>query len=280
MSKNEIKKSEELDCLEKFKNTPIGHDWYSSNSIVKISPCEAPDFLFQTRNNSIIGLELADIIATNENTKFSQTLKRIGDQVCHHVKQTYHIDISISIEKFNKDMWCRKDYRLSTYKMGFSELPSSKGLKELKHKILELLDNRIDDLKKWPNLIKGSIEIEGNYFNISVNLPYEQYVVSGCSVNNALRVIEDPIDVVQKVISYKNKKLDDYLKKCSECSLLLYVPYFKKGSVCSFTKKLLNHKFDSKFKKVFLYDEEHNATYLLKKKRLHFKMTDMPCINF
>ena len=116
MSKNEIKKSEELDCLEKFKNTPIGHDWYSSNSIVKISPCEAPDFLFQTRNNSIIGLELADIIATNGNTKFSQTLKRIGDQVCHHVKQTYHIDISISIEKFNKDK--RKLFDLTQIKGG------------------------------------------------------------------------------------------------------------------------------------------------------------------
>ena len=139
MSKNEIKKSEELDCLEKFKSTSVGSDWYSRNAIVKTTPCEPPDFLFQTRNNKTIGLELADIIAANENTKFSQTLKRIGDQVCHYVKQKYNIDISMTIDKFNKDMWCRKDYRLSAYKMGFSELPSSKGLKELKHKILELL---------------------------------------------------------------------------------------------------------------------------------------------
>ena len=278
MSKNETKKAEELDCLEKFKHTSIGSDWYSRNAIVRTTPCEPPDFLFQTRYKGIIGLEIADIIAANENTRFSQALKRIGDQVCHYVKQTYNIDISMSIDKFNKNMFCRKDYRLSAYKMGFSDLPSSKGLKELKRKISELLDNHIDDLRKWPFLIKGSMEIEGDYFTISANITCEPYITHGCSVNNALRIIEDPIDVVQQVISDKNEKFDTYLKKCNRCSLLLYVSYFKKGSVCSFSKKLLNHKFNSKFKEIFLYDEEHNITYLLKRKKTSFFRWLLDCL--
>ncbi len=280
MTKNEIKKVEELDCLEKFKSTPLGYEWYCRNAIVKTIPCEPPDFLFQTKCKGIIGLEIADIIAANENTKFSQTLKRVGDQVCYYVQQKYNIDISMTIDKFNKDMFCRKDHRLSAYKMGFSELPSPKRLRELKCKMLELFDQHIEELKKWPNLIKGSIEIEEDYFNISADLPCKPYIISGCSVNNALRVIEDPINVVQKVILDKNEKLDAYLKKCKECSLLLYVPYFKKGSVCSFSKKFLNHKFESRFKEVFLYDEEHGMCYLLKKKEISFYRWFLDCLKF
>ena len=135
MSKNEKKKEEELTCFEKFKNTALGSDWYSKNSIVKITNSEHPDFLFHTQDGKIIGLELAEIIAENENTKFTQTLMRIGNYICRYVKQKYNIDISMTIDKFNKDMWCRKDFRLASYKMGFSELPSSKGVKELKKKI-------------------------------------------------------------------------------------------------------------------------------------------------
>ena len=264
MSKNEKKKEEELTCFEKFKNTALGSDWYSKNSIVKITNSEHPDFLFHTQDGKIIGLELAEIIAENENTKFTQTLMRIGNYICRYVKQKYNIDISMTIDKFNKDMWCRKDFRLASYKMGFSELPSSKGVKELKKKIEEFFDTHIDELRKWPPLIKTWIEIEGDYFKISADPSYEPYVKSGCHINNALRIIEDPIKLIQDLISDKNKKLGSYLKQCDQCSLLLFATYFKKGSICSFTQKLLNHKFESKFKEVFLYDEKHNMVHLLK----------------
>lgn len=264
MSKNEKKKEEELVCLKKFENTPVGSNWYGQNGIIKITNSEHPDFLFHTQNGKIIGLELADIIAENENTRFTQALMRIGDHLYEYAKEKYKMDLSITIDKFNKDMWGRKDFRAISYKIGFSDLPSSKGVKELQKKMEEFFDAHIDELKKWPPLIKTWIKIEGDYFKISADPSYEPYVKSGCHVNNALRIVEDPIDVVQGIISDKNKKMSSYLNQCEKCSLLLFASYFKKGSVCSFTKKLLNHKFESKFKEVFLYDEEHNVTYLLK----------------
>ena len=264
MTKDEKKKEEELACLKKFENTPIGSNWCSQNSIIGISNSEHPDFLLQTKNGEIIGLELANIIAENENTRFTQALTRIGEHLYEYAKEKHKMDVSITIDKFNKDMWRRNDFRAISYKMGFSDLPSRNGMKELQKKMEEFFDAHIDDLKKWPPLIQTWIEIEGDYFKISADPSYEPYVKSGCHVNNALRIIEDPIDVVQGVISGKNKKLSSYLKQCEKCSLLLFATYFKKGSVCSFTKKFLNHKFESKFKEVFLYDEEHNVAHLLK----------------
>ena len=263
MSKDEKKKAEELACFEKFKNTTIGSDWCSKNAIVKIISSEHPDFLFHTQNGKIIGIELANITPENENKKFTQTLMRTGNYICEYVRQKHSIDISMIIDKFDKDMWCRKDFSDTFRKIGFSELPSSKGVKELKKKIKEFFDTHIDELKKWPPLIRTWIEIEGNYFKISATTN-NPLIGPSCHVNNALRIIEDPIGLVQKVISDKNEKLNSYFKQCQECSLLLFVPYFKLGSVCSLTPKLLDHKFEAKFKEVFLYDEKHNIAHLLK----------------
>ena len=52
-------------------------------------------------------------------------------------------------------MWCRKDFRSIFYKMGFSDLPSPKGIKELQKKMEAFFDAHIDELKKWPPLING-----------------------------------------------------------------------------------------------------------------------------
>lgn len=265
-SKNDKKKEEELACLKKFIMTPIGADWYNHNAVVDIRDSEHPDFLAQTKNGKIIGLEVANIIAENENTRFTQVLMRIGEHIYEYVKKKYNIDVSIIIDKFNKDMWCRKDFRLISYKMGFSDLPSPKGIKELQKKMEAFFDAHIDELKKWPPLIQAWIEIEGDYFKISADPSCEPFAKSGCHVNNALRGITDPVDVIQKTISNKNKKLELYLKQSEKCFLLLFASYFRNGSVCSFTPKILKHKFESNFTEIFLFDEQHNEAYRLRTK--------------
>ena len=99
MTKDEKKKEEELACLKKFENTPIGSNWCSQNSIIGISNSEHPDFLLQTKNGEIIGLELANIIAENENTRFTQALTRIGEHLYEYAKEKHKMDVSITIDK-------------------------------------------------------------------------------------------------------------------------------------------------------------------------------------
>ena len=70
--------------------------------------------------------------------------------------------------------------------------------------------------------------------------------------------------ILQNCIDKKNKKIKAYNKKCSKCYLLIIVPDSYNGNYCSFDNKLIEHKFNSEFEKVFLYCASSNTSYVLK----------------
>lgn len=80
---------------------------------------------------------------------------------------------------------------------------------------------------------------------------------------------EDPFDALQETIDSKNKKIDNYLKNCDRCFLLVYVPDVSKGNYCHFTNLLKKHLFSSKFENIFLSQwnrcfKDENFVYTLK----------------
>ena len=61
----------------------------------------------------------------------------------------------------------------------------------------------------------------------------------------------------------KNNKFENYVKKCDDCYLLVILQDSSKGSFCFYTDSLLKHKYISKFKEVFFYDEKKKQAYKL-----------------
>ena len=73
-----------------------------------------------------------------------------------------------------------------------------------------------------------------------------------CAVNNKSYSKEDPFDELQETIDSKNKKINNYFKKCDKCFLLVYIPGVSKGNYCHFTSSAKKHLFSSKFENIFL----------------------------
>lgn len=82
MDKIQMKEQTEIRQLEKFLKTEIGKMWYFENNIIDIQKSETPDFLLIVNNNNKIALELTEFTVYNKNLKYSQVLRRIGNQIC------------------------------------------------------------------------------------------------------------------------------------------------------------------------------------------------------
>ena len=67
----------------------------------------------------------------------------------------------------------------------------------------------------------------------------------------------------EKNLDEKNNKFENYVKKCDDCYLLVILQDSSKGSFCFYTDSLLKHKYISKFKEVFFYDEKKKQAYKL-----------------
>lgn len=264
MTKEQDKKLEEQGYLNSFKETNIGKQFYEDCSIIDVfKATEQPDFVFKTKSEKLIGIELTEFIVKNKNTKYTQALTRIGNQICKYAKKQYGLDMSMTIEQFDKLLWCssnRNDYLKRAYDPGFSSVPS---IKEFKEKLQEFVGNNTDNLKKKA-FVKGWITIQDEYFKISIiTFPSVSSGKFDCHVNNSGWCKENPIEELQVRINEKNNKFENYIKKCDDCYLLVILLDSSKGSFCAYTDELLKRKYISKFKEIFLYDESKKQAYKL-----------------
>ena len=262
MNKNKIKKQEEKEQITCFFNTKFGKSFLLENNIVDIQESESPDFLLTQKDETKISLEITRFIAENKNTKYSQALIRYGNNLCKYATEHYGVNISILIDKYDKRKFSPKwneqiDY---AYNPGFSKIPPKDTLnKELDN----ILTKNVDNLKRG-KLVQECIQIEDDYFKISID-PYicpwtNKY---DCMVNNAGKVSFDPINELQNCIDKKNKKVNTYKQNCTKCFLLIYVPSSRYGNYYSFSENIFNHKFNSNFDKIFLYEEKTKQSYII-----------------
>jgi len=262
MKKDDIKKQEEKEQLKKFFNTKIGKSFLHESGIVDVQEYESPDFLLIKNDKTKIALEITQFIAENKNTQYSQALIRYGNNLCNFATEHYGINISILIDKCDKRKFSPKwnnhiDY---AYNPGFSKIPP----KDILNKELEnILTKNINNLKGG-KLIQEWIQIKDEYYKISI-APYicpwtNKY---DCMVNNAGKVSLDPIDELQKCINKKNKKADTYKQDCIKNVLLIYFPSSRYGNYYSFSEKLFQHKFNSKFDSIFFFEEKTTMSYIL-----------------
>lgn len=265
MSKAKEQKEKEWELLSNFIQTPVGYEWYkdclnTDNS--KKEDREHPDFIFNTKNGLSIGVEVTEFIVETKNTKYSQVLTRIGNKIYHYTKKKYGIDVSILINQYDKREFSPhwKDHIALVYDPGFSNFPSAK---EFKVQLQKFVDINIEKLKE-KTFVQDWITFHDEHFQISIDT--YSFMNSGkfdCHVNNTGLCKEDPIDELQECINKKNDKLEEYLKECDECYLLVVLPNSSKGNFCYYTDGLLKHKYISKFKDIFFYDESKKQAYKL-----------------
>ena len=262
MSKIQIKEHTEKKQLERFLKTEIGKKLYFENNIIDIQKSEAPDFLLITKNGDKIAIELTEFTVYNKNLKFSQAVRRIGNQVCQEAKKNYNLKISILVDKYDKRMFSPiwQDTLDYAFNPGFSEIPQKNIFKlELK----KVLKNNLKKLRKG-FLVQEWIEINKEYFKISIEAyPNPWTKEYECTVNNAGRAEENPIDELQKCIDNKNKKFESYKTKTDKCYLLIYMPDTRYGNYYYFDEKIFNYKFASKFDQIFLYEEKTSKAITL-----------------
>lgn len=262
MNKNYTKKQEEKEQIKYFFDTQIGKSFLFENNIVDIQESESPDFLLIKNDKNKIALEITQFIAENKNTQYSQALIRYGNNLCNYAEKHYGINISILIDKYDKrkfsPMWSEHiDY---AYNPGFSKIPPKDALNnELKN----ILSKNIDNLKSG-KLVQEWFQIKDEYYKISI----DSYICPwtgkyDCMVNNEGKVSPDPLEELQKCIDKKNKKVATYKQDSIKCFLLIYTPDSRHGNYYSFSHKLLEHKFNSTFDNIFLFEENTKMAYIL-----------------
>ena len=137
----------------------------------------------------------------------------------------------------------------AAYNPGFWDIYNKQAIKS---GIEKIVDRNIEKLKRWPCLVKESIFVQGEYFNISISGFENMDGKFNCHVNNECYSKENPFDELQEEIDRKNEKINNYLKKCDKCFLLIYLPDVSMGNYCHFTDELNNHKFHLNFEDVYL----------------------------
>ena len=65
-----------------------------------------------------------------------------------------------------------------------------------------------------------------------------------------------PINKMQDRIDEKNQRYEEYLKNCDKCWLLIVVNIFKNSQSFDIHDRV-DHKFESKFERVFILDASH-----------------------
>lgn len=199
--------------MNSFKETNIGKQFYEDYSIVDIfEATEQPDFILKTKSGKLIGVELTEFIVKNKNTKYTQALTRIGNKICKYTKRQYDLDISMSIEQFDKFLWCSDNWNehlKRVYDPGFSDIPHNKDFKK---KLQEFVSVNVDNLKKKA-FVKGWITIQNEHFQISIiTFPSISSGKFDCHVNNTGCCKEDPIEDLQTCVDEKIINLKTILK--------------------------------------------------------------------
>lgn len=262
MSKNDIKEAEEKEQVEKFFKTKIGQKWLEELGIVDCIKSESPDFVLKTKNGESIALELTNFIAKNKNLKFSQALTTIGNKICREAEKKYNLRIHILIDKYDDRKFSIhwKELLDYAYNTGFSELSDAEKLKQ---KLQNILKNNIEKLRRGL-LVQKWIQVDDEHFKISMDpITYPWSEKYDCHVNNAGMVKPNPLEELQICIDNKNNKINSYSEGCDKCYLLIYIPSAYNANYCSFDNLLFEHKFDSKFEKIFLYNDDTKDSCIL-----------------
>ena len=247
--KNKRKKAIEEFYLTSFLQTETGRIWHENKELIENPKQESPDFLFKTKDNTNIGLELVDWVNDSKHFIVTKTLLEICRDICQTVLEQKGINLSLIIDIYDPKRWeikTRKDFLESIYNPGVSRLKANS--KKIKQKFIEEILNR--NITEIP--IKETVEVNSQYFTLTFNKSW--YNFPEFHVNNLNMYWREPLQHIQKLIEDKNGKYKSYIKNCTDCDLLIVSPLYHTGNCLIIPDELEGQKFKSSFRNIYFME--------------------------
>ena len=242
-NKNETKKANESLLLDCFLDTKIGRKWCTKNKITDKTDSEEPDFLFNS-DTGVHGLELVQFVRPGGDwQQINRTMQHITEQVyAYFLKQGYNI--GIVIDAVNKEFL--RTLSLTYRYHGITKLEESPSA--IKTKIIKTIEANLDPNKTF---FRTSVDLGTHWLRISISI--NSGIETAPTFNCERMYFDLKSDDIQKLIDKKSGLVSSYLRNCDDISLLVVVD---NEDVCfgpmTITKKVLWHKYKSKFNNVFL----------------------------
>jgi hypothetical protein len=211
-------------------------------SFVCIKHDDNPDFLCKQRSG-VLGVELTQLFKIRNHPNAPQSLESFRTQIVDCAKKLCEEE---GIPPLQVRMW-----------FDFNQTVPKNRISEIKRLSLSLAEI----VKKWhqenPSELRGvrnpSSEIPVPFSNISI---IRRASGHNWAVNTAAHQLNFPTDDIQCCINEKNRRYEEYLKRCDECWLLIAVDIFRDSQSFEMPN-LIDHRFESKFERVFYMDASH-----------------------
>ena len=207
---------------------------------------ENPDFLIK-HDSGVLGIEHTQLFKITKHPNAPQALESFRKQIVEAAKK-----------------YCEKDIPPLFIEVWFDF--NQVVPKNRKQEIKEISESLADFVKKWhqqnpsesfahfryPPEIPSIFQICITHaWNGKAGLPYHLWTVEGPAV-----VHDFTIEKVQSCVNEKNARYEEYLKRCDECWLLIAVDRFRNSQSFEVPDRI-NHRFESKFERVFYMDISH-----------------------
>lgn len=219
----------------------------------KLNPSESPDFIVQMKNKHILGIELtrlnpANAIPPDDNGYYEIEFR---EKLIEQTKELY--EQSSQLKLFVKFLFSENHKIKPEQEMMVSV--------QLVNEIRKAVGNRNKDAF-FKETIPESQLPKGLESVLIVNHPVME--TSIWERANNLGVSNDVVDDIRKSIHKKDEKLKLYQKQhLNYYWLLVFTDRLRGVKNFNLANKIINHKFESRFQQVFLFDLIKSDIYRL-----------------
>jgi len=185
---------------------------------------QKPDVLIQ-QENRIIGIELTEIKSKEpKNNGTQRKVARVVDEVI------------------------QRDFNTS-----FDILLFFNGTYLSANKVTQLAESIALIIKNNKGNLDGRIDCENEYLNALYVFPHVGKNSNNIHVVEAGPLNNQPAELIDEIISKKEKKIEGYLKNCNECWLIIYSNQMLEEGIFDFSG-LINKKIVTRYEKVIVFD--------------------------
>ncbi len=208
---------------------------------------ENPDFL-RKHSSGVLGVELTQLFKVTNHPNAPQALESFRQQIVESAQKLCEKDIPPLLVK----VW-----------FNFNQVVPKNRKPEIK-RIGRVLAKSV---KKWHRenpsefhrVLRPPSEIPATFLMVSITRihSHQDWAV----ITPAYQLNYFPIYEIQCCIDGKNRRYEQYLKKCDECWLLIVIDIFKDSQSFEMHDQE-KHRFESKFERVFYMDASHRKDLL------------------
>ena len=234
----EEKKQLEILLMEYFRNN---YPDFPRGSVV---PSESPDFLLKMKNKHLLGIELTRL--NPENAKMPDE-----DQVKEIEFREHLIQFTFDLFQQKNDLNLFVKFRFSETKSIIKEREMSVAVKAA-NAIANVVDGKKGNSFFKESVVNGYLP-DGIEEILVVHHP--KMKTSVWERSNNLGISNDVVDDIRATIHKKDEKLRLYRKNhLNYYWLLITTDHLRGVKNINVSNKIMNHRFESSFQQVFLFD--------------------------